>query len=160
MPSTTSTPIQPSTSTTLSPEELAAAEYESDVDAIQQLWRGYSDAWLGGKEAAIAYKVAHTHPALECSVEDYEAWYAATGEGFLEEWVVDAASVERDDGWAIHSGPASGQVPEGRIYILTVTGTTSDTGITPLVETSEVHSTVNDTGAYFFFPCSGNIDTG
>lgn len=148
----TTTTVPPSTTTTLSAEDLAAAEYESDVDAIQQLFRGHSDAWMGGQATAVEYLLAHNHPLEECSGEDWESFYSAVGEGYQEDLIVDAATVERDDGWNISGGPGTGQVPEGRIYIFTLTGTFGEPGFEQDVRT-EAHAVVSGDNVFYFVSC-------
>ena len=147
------TTVPPTAATTLSEEELAAIQYDEDVKAIKTLWRRYSDSWFAGVESGYAYIEEHNYPAEECTAEDFEAVYARP-EGFQEEAIVDAETVERDDGWAIPWGAGSGTVPDGRIYIQTVDFTASEPGFTPSISQAEVHAAVLDDGiTYFFFDC-------
>ena len=149
----TTTTIPPTPTTTLSQEQLAAAQYEEDVKAIKTLFRRYSDSWFIGEDTGFAYLEDHVYPGEECSAEDYkEKWNVP--EGFKEEIIVDESTIERDDGWPIPGGVASGIIPEGRIYILSATSTVSQPGFDPSEVVAEVHATVLDDGTtYFFWGC-------
>ena len=152
IPPTTTTTVPPTITTTLSEEELAAIQYDQDVKAIKTLWRRYSDSWFAGVEAGYAYLAEHNHPAERCSAEEFSRWEAV--EGFQEEIVVDEATIERDDGWPIPGGRANGIVPDGRIYIMSMTDTIIAPGFDPSATVIEGHTTVLDDGtALFFFPC-------
>lgn len=149
----TTTTTTVATTTTISEEELAAIQYEDDVLAIKTLFRRYSDSWFGGTEAGFAYLEAHNFPGEECTSEDFETDWAVP-EDFQEEVVVDEETIERDDGWPIPGGAASGTVPDGRIYILTASYTDLGTGFDPVAVEAEVHATVLDDGTvHFFFTC-------
>ena len=153
VPPTTTTTVPPTTTTTLSEEELAAIQYDEDVKAIKTLWRRYSDSWFGGVEAGYAYLEENNYYAVECTAEEFSRRDVV--EGFQEEIVVDEATIERDDGWAITGGVAHGIVPDGRIYIMAMTDTINAPGFDPSASVLEAHTTVLDDGSafFFFFPC-------
>lgn len=144
-PTTTAAP----TTTTLSPGAIAAAEYEADVALIKALWRGYSDAWSGGVNKAMQYAADHNVPALGCTDDsllaagDFPADYTA-------EFIVDAATIERDDAWVMPEGPTEGEKPDGRVYIHGITLTTNYVGSGGLIE---AHTTIVDGEPYFFIGC-------
>jgi hypothetical protein len=150
--STTTTTIP--TTTTLSAEELAAAQHESDVQKIKGLWRAWSDIWFSGYDTAIQYAVEHNYPGEGCTAEDFESsTFADLPEGYGEEAIVDESTIEGDDGWQIPGGQAAGSVPEGRVYIMSVTFTYSAPDYESSTETEEVHATVVGDNTYFFFDC-------
>lgn len=144
-----------STTTTLSPGELAAIEFEADVKLIKQLWRGFSDSWFSSFEDGIQYVADHNYPSEGCTVDAYMELVFPGGpiEGFTQEFIVDSASIERDQGWIIRGGVLDGQLAEGRVYIFSMTSTISEPGYEPLVSTREVHTTVFEGTPYFFITC-------
>ena len=149
---TTTTTIPPTT--TLSEDQLAAAQLEADKRAILTLYRRWNDTWFQGSEAGVEYKVAHNW--LDTTFE--ECWESnfpdGPYEGYSEEWIVDAPTIDTDDGWALPDGPQQGEVPSGRIYIYTVSITYRATGYDSDTEPGEVHAVVDDDGvAKFFFEC-------
>lgn len=147
----TTTTVPPTTlapTTTLSEGQLAEIQYEADVKAIKSMWRSYSDAWFGGIGNGYEAAADYNHQLLECTVADYEtAWDLPTDT--LIEVIVDAATIERDDSWAIPVGTGKGLIPQGRTYIMTVTVT--DAGLDPA--TKEVHASVIGDKSFFFYPC-------
>jgi hypothetical protein len=149
---TTTTTVPPTTTTTLSEEQLAEIQFEEDVALIKTLFRRYSDSWFSGTDAGFSYLAEHNYPAAGCTAEEYrDLWQVATG--FTEEEVVDENTIDPDPGWAIPGGRAAGVVPEGRIYIFSVTITDAADGVQPSSFPAEVHAVVNDDGAFFFVPC-------
>lgn len=147
--STTTTTFPPTTTTTLSEEELAQIEYEADTSLVRALWRGHSDSWFDGLEAGVAYQVAHNHPDLTCTADQFLANLRETGaeDGYQEEVVLNADTIERDDGWTLSD---TGEVPEGRIYIHQMTITFSQPGFESASELIEAHSAILDGQAYYF----------
>ncbi len=153
---TTTTTIE-ATTTTLSPEELAAMEYDADVMLIKQLWRGSSDSWFSSFEKGVQYRIDHNYPDERCTFDDYMTFVFPEGplEGFQVEDVVDASTIERDEGWIIPGGRTDGMLAKGRVYIMSVTTTRSVPGYeSSPPETNEVHVTILDGEPYFFFTCS------
>jgi hypothetical protein len=156
--STTSAPTSTATTiaseTTLSPEEIAAREYEADVALIEALWRGLSDAWSRGMADAIDYMVRHNYPDLgtpdECRAA-LESAYGSQPSGYREEHEVDRAGVERDDGWVV---PGSALTPTGRTYLVGVSSTYTAVGADPITRTIEAHATIQNGEAFLFVPCS------
>lgn len=152
VPPTTTTTTQPTT-TTLSEDELAELQYEEDVDLIKDLWRDASDAWSTGLEAGYAYTAKHNYGPSQCTVEDFTD-YLDFREGTRIEFIVDQSTIERDDGWVVPgTGPGDGQVPSGRIYIMTVKQTFSDPGFDDQVSETESHARVEYHFASYFFAC-------
>lgn len=149
-PTTTTQP----TTTTLSPEAVAAAEYEADVKAIKSLYRGLSDSWSKGLDAGYEYLAAHNYPALGCSADDFRTLHDLP-DGYQEEAIVDAATVERDDTWTMPVGPSEAEPIDGRLYIFTATFSSIVDGLAFGGIPAEVHATVTDQGTYFFYYCWG-----
>lgn len=150
---TTTSTIPPTTTTTISELERLAMIVEMDAAAIKQQRRVASDAWHRGMEAGFAEMAASNYPGMgntaeECkrTWEQYYGGYPVPADLRIE-YVVDEATIEPDPGWAVPAGPLAGQVPDGRIYIYSMTSTaTSIEFDAPGVDTSEVHSTVLDDG--------------
>lgn len=150
---TTTTTIPPTTTTTLSEEQLAEMEFEEDVQKIKQLWRRFSDSWAASTDAAYEYITQHNHPLKECTGEDWRDDRNLPDE-YWSEIVVHEATIERDDGWPIPSGSNAGVVPDGRVYIMTVTATQGAPTLDVGEQTLEVHAAIDPDGeAYFFFDC-------
>lgn len=150
LPPTTTT-VQPTT-TTLGPEELAAIEYEADLKLIKAVWRSLSDqrspgsySWLGD----------HNYPPEGCTAEMYEAKYGFP-DGTSVEVVLDPSTVERDDGWTNPNGVRVGdEIPDGRIYIMTITQVVDMPGQAGTSTLAEVHVSVLDDRAFVFIGCGG-----
>jgi hypothetical protein len=140
--------------TTLSPEELAARDYETDVALITDLWTGLSDAWSAAPADAIDFMVGHNYPEMgtpdECRAV-LEAAYGGQPPGYREEHVVDEAGIERDDSWVI---PSLAVTPIGRTYRVTTLSTYTAPGADPVERTIEAHTTIRDGEAFLFVPCS------
>lgn len=150
---TTTTTTPPTTTTTLSPDEIAQNELEADTKLIKTLFRRLSDSWYGGVDDASAYMARNVYPDLLCTFESISEGNTGLSDGFQEEHIVDGDSIERDDGWTMPDGPSKGEAINGRLYIFTDEFTYSATGLLPTVERAEVHATVVDGKAYFFFAC-------
>jgi len=137
-------------------EELAQLQYEEDVKAIKELWRRHSDSWLSSNapQSAFEYLEEHNYPGMACTSEGFEDNYGELEDGYAEEVIVDVDTVERDDGWAIPGGGFEGIIPEGRIYIFSMTITVSSPDRLPTVEEIEVHAVIQEDGtAYYFTAC-------
>lgn len=148
---TTTTTV--ATTTTLSAEELGRLELEADTKLIQQLWRAHSDVHTAGLSEVYAYSAERNHPAMGCTAEDFETYYAFP-EGFSSESVVLPETVEPDPGWKMLSGDAVGTVPEGRVYIYSMLTSASVPGeATQPQERIEVHAAILDGEAFFFINC-------
>ncbi len=143
------TTVPPTTTTTISPEVLAEIEYEKDLKLIKTAWRAYSD--VEAPEINV-WLEDNNYPTRECTAEMYVAHYGFP-DGFREEAVLDQSTVERDGEWAIPSGRAKGEVPEGRTYIMTVNFAYWEPGFAPTQYIAEVHATVLDGQAYVFIEC-------
>lgn len=159
---TTTTTVPATTTTSLSADQLRANELAADLPPIKKLWRDGSDAWTTTDAlAGFRAMVEANYPTLRYSAEQCrQATAAEDGElppaGYQEEYILDEASVERDDGWVMKFGPSGvrGTVPKGRIYIMKVTSTTDGEGVIPSSETQEVHVTILDGKAYRFVICN------
>lgn len=97
----------------------------------------------------MAYQVANNHPIVTCTEDQFLADLRATGaeDGYQEEVVLNADTIERDDGWQFS---LVDEVPDGRIYIHQMTMTFSQPGYTPSSSLIEGHSAILDGRAYYF----------
>lgn len=148
--STTSPPTTTApTTTTLSPEAVAEAELESAIGLIATLYRDYSDSWFQGLEGVYQFLTDHNHPSIGCTVDDFRTYWALI-EGTTIETVVHQDTVQRHDGWIV---PATGEVPEGVIYVYQITETWQEPGFEPSPALEEVHTAIIDGVPYFFYGC-------
>jgi hypothetical protein len=140
------------TTTTLSQEELDAIQFESDVELIVALWRGFSDSWFENLDAAYEYTAAHNYPDEGCTASDYED-LEGYSDGTRQEVIVLQETIERDDGWTVSGGNMSGQTPDGPIYIFQALFSFVDPGFAPQESRAEVHTAIKDGEAFFFITC-------
>lgn len=89
-------------------------------------------------------------------MDDYRSGYNIEDAGYAEEALVDADTIERDDGWTIASGPLEGTNAEGRVYIYSLSITYSAPGDVSSSQDFEAHATVFDDGSTYFFYACGN----
>jgi hypothetical protein len=150
---TTTTTLPPTSTTTLSPEVIAQEELEADTKLIKKLWRRFSDSWGAGIEEAATYGAQNVYPDLLCTSESVLEALGDLPKGYAEEHIVDAGSIELDEGWTITGGPSDGEPIDGRIYIFTVESIFSQPGFVSSSEHAEVHTTIVDGKAYFFLTC-------
>lgn len=148
---TTTTTLPPTTTTTLSPEEIAQAELEADTEVIKAMWREYSDSWFGGAMSGIESLSKFNHWMLECSLEDYEA--AGWVDGDEVEIIVDAASIERADGWTTTNVSGETITPDGRIYIMTADIASRFAKFDDELTKSEIHAVVVGGAAWMIWGC-------
>lgn len=93
--------------TTVTEEDTAVTgqqQFEEDVQAIVQLWDGYTNSWLDGPESGFEYLGTHTYPGYECSAGDFEEAFQPTPEGYQQITEVLPESVRRDDEWEPEGG--------------------------------------------------------
>lgn len=62
--------------------------------------------------------------------------------------------VEPDGEWVIPDGPNAGQRPLGRIYVMSAFFVERASGFQPNSSALEVHVTIDDAQARFFYGCS------
>lgn len=151
-----STTTSSTTTTTLGPAELAALEYEADVDLINRLWEDQTAAWAEGFESGITFWVQNNYPDMNCNHDDYmETWFpAGPVEGLKIERVANANTIRADDGWTIPGGKLQGETARGRVYVMEV----SDKFIEPGSDLQPArirsfHVTVINERAHFFISC-------
>jgi hypothetical protein len=145
------------TTTTLSPEALAALEYESDVGSINQLWRDETTAWAGGFDSGLQFWVDNNYPDMGCNVDDYMASRFTDGriEGLQIERIASPPTIGLDEGWIIPGGKLEGVPAKGRVYIMSITDSLSAPGYPQAPPaTRDLHVTILDDQAHFFFGCS------
>jgi hypothetical protein len=151
-----STTTSSTTTTTLGPAELAALEYEADVELISQLWSDQTAAWSEGFESGIAFWVQNNYPDMGCSHDDYlQAWFPnGPVEGLRFEREANANTIRADDGWVIPGGNLQGVTARGRVYVMEV----SDKFVEPGADSQPTriqnfHATVIEGRAHFFIGC-------
>lgn len=67
----TTTTVPPTVTTTISPEVLAAIEYEEDLKLIKTAWRAYSDVEVPERNVWLE---GNNFPTRECAAEMYVAY--------------------------------------------------------------------------------------
>lgn len=136
-------------------EELVEQGPDDDVSLVKQLWRGFSDSWFGGNERGMQYLIDHNYPDFQCEFDEMFAARFPNGpvEGFEWEAIVQSDTIEPDEGWVIPGGGLEGMTAKGRVYIMSVTDTYREPGFEPLTEPREVHVTILEGKAWFFFGC-------
>jgi hypothetical protein len=142
----------PTSTVVPSPDEIAAAEREADIDRIDSLFSDYSAAWFVSLEAATTYIAEHVYPSLGCTPESALETFGGV-EGQRESIVVLEDTIERADGWTMPSGPTAGEPVEGRIYLFVTETTVSVPGLDDVVTQDKAHATVIGDDAHFFFEC-------
>jgi hypothetical protein len=149
----TTTTVPESTTTTLSEEQIAQLEFDEDVAKIKKLWRDMSDSWFEGLDAGYDFLATHNHPDSACTREMFEDHYRWPDE-YGEEIVIDASTIERDDGWRVPLGPDGLGVPRGRIYIHQATITSDHPGQVDTPWFGEIHTVIFGGASYLSRPCS------
>lgn len=152
----TSTSTSTTTSTTIDPAVLAALEKQADTAKIQKLWRDYSDAWSNGVAYAVRYSYDHNYPTLRETetVAKCLGAYNDYPKNYAEEYIVDAATVQRDDGWNAQIGHLRGP-RQGRVYVFTMHTNYAGAGINWQPRTDEAHVSILDDGNPYFFTVCG-----
>ena len=160
---TTTTTTTSTTATTLDPEALAAAQYEADVELINQLWWDQSRAWVDGFDTGIQFWVDNNYPDMGCTFDDYMASRYPDGpvDGLQIERIPNPLTIELDDGWIIPGGRLEGEEARGRVYVMAVRTVRSAPSV-PIepAETVNLHVTILDGRAHFFFGCPTSRSAG
>jgi hypothetical protein len=150
-------PIAPATTaagTTAGPE---ATEYVEDAARIEDLWRRHNLAWLSGFESGVQFWVDHNYPDMACTFDDYVRSRYPNGpaDGLLIERVANGPTIRRDDGWIIPGGRLEGTPARGRVYVMSIQETRTDSVSDPAPPVAlDLHVTILDERAHFFFGCS------
>jgi hypothetical protein len=150
-------PTTEPTTTTASPEGLASLEYDTDVELIHQLWQDETTAWTGGFDNGLQFWVDNNYPDMGCSVDDYMAARFSDGriDGLQIQRVANPPSIGLDEGWIIPGGRLEGVPAKGRVYMMSITESLSAPGhLTAPPNTRNLHVTILDDQAHFFFGCS------
>ena len=132
-------------------------QLEADIERIHELWWGQTLAFGASFDEGIGYWVDNNYPQMGCTYGDYLASWFPEGpvEGYAVEHVANGPTIMPDDGWAIPGGRLQGQVPDGRIYTMSVKVTTLDPRAAPTEPVNRnLHVTVIGDKAYFFKGCS------
>jgi len=125
---------------------------EEDVEAIVELWDGWSEAWSGGVDVVARYIVEHNYPGYPSTVDQCASAYSGVPPGFREVYDVDRSTIRLDDAWTM---PLLGdQKPEGRVYLLSGEVTRAEPGADPTTSAFTGHVTVTDDGVFFFINCA------
>lgn len=149
-------PGSPSSTSSI-PIEAGGAGLEPDIDLIEELWKQHNRAWLEGFEHGVRFWADNNYPAMGCTFEDYLMSRFPDGpvEGLVIERVPNLPTVTSDDGWVIPGGRLGGTEATGRVYSMAVRSSrTSSQEPLSVPEVLELHVTILDGRAYFFFGCS------
>lgn len=129
----------------------------ADQALVRTLYYGLSQSTLNGLQAQADYIAANNHPDFSYSSDDCLTGLSNTGftENYRADYVPDVMAMAPDAGWALGatSGRYAGLAPSGRIYILPVDISETDVGYSNST-TSQLHVSVLDDRAYFFFGCN------
>jgi hypothetical protein len=148
--------ISDATVTTLGVEVLAGLEREADVDLINDLWWRQTNSWAGGFTNGVQFWVDNNYPDMQCGFDDYMGLRYPDGpiEGLLIERIANTATIELDEGWVIPGGSLRGVPARGRVYVMQIRQTTTAPSLVPQTPVlKEVHVTILDGSAHFFFGC-------
>ena len=148
--------ISNATVTTLGGEVLATLEREADVDLINDLWWRQTNAWAGGFEEGVKFWVDNNYPDMQCGFDDYMGLRFPDGpnEDLLIERIANTATIELDEGWVIPGGKLRGMPAMGRVYVMQIRQTTTAPSLVPQTPVlKELHVTILDGTAHFFFGC-------
>jgi hypothetical protein len=138
-------------------EEAGEARLEADVELIEGLWRGHNQAWLAGFEQGVRFWADNNYPDMGCTFEDYMASRFPDGavEGLVIERLPNLPTVTPDPGWVIPGGRLGGVEADGRVYTMSVrTSRTSSDDPIAQPDILDLHVTILDGRAHFFFGCS------
>lgn len=126
----------------------------ADQALVRSLYYGHSQAFGSDLAAGAAYQAAHNHPDFAYTAEQCADFLASTGltDAYTVSTVPDVAAMALDPGWALPASRYAGMVPSGRVYILPLEYSESDTGFEDN-HTDQVHVSVLDGAAYYFQPC-------
>lgn len=137
-----------------------------DVPLIRLLFRNETDSWFESVDAGVAQLITDAYPGLGLTPAACRAslWIDSSKPidyvppDYQEEFVLDASSIARDDGWRINwDTPLKGQVPKGRIYSMNVTSTVLTKAIAQEPASQVlVHVTIIEDHAYDFTTCPIN----
>jgi hypothetical protein len=158
--STATTGTTVATTTSQASNAASAADFEADKKLIVAMWRNASDAWGDGVtksdiDNGFRFLIDTNYPGSTLTVEQCEhaIFGSAPVTRYREENVIDQATIERDDGWTIFAGSLKGVVPDGRIYIMRDTITTTRNS-TPRIAEAEVHAVVLNGKAFQISNCA------
>lgn len=161
----TTTTEQVTTTTTVATTTVDPTE--TDAKLIVDFFRALSDSSTEGLSQFFELGAAHSYPPgqitadmLICSEAKRlsQPGSPLTSDGFVTlaeqldleyENIVDRATVEPAPDWTIPNdgGPGSGTKPEGRVYVFSITTSTSESA---QASTYESHATVLDGEVYWF----------
>lgn len=127
-----------------------AIDPAADIALIEGIWQGLSDAWVLGPESAVSFIASHNYIGLGKTVASCSDFFDALPDGYQQEIIIDTTTVEPDVEWVIPDG----QRPLGRIYIMSALFVERASGFQPNSSASEVHVTIDDGQARFFYGCS------
>jgi len=136
------------------PGYMTVTRLDADAARIRGMWRSHSDAFLSSTEAGFRHMAANNYPGMGNSYEACRTWgwpWSYRGEwapnGYSEEYVVRAGTVEPDPEWVIPDGPLAGRRPDGHIYVYTVDVRIFIPGWGTDTYASDIHATVLPDGS-------------
>ncbi|WP_133378944.1 hypothetical protein [Klenkia marina] len=129
----------------------------ADQALVRTLFYGLSQSSMDGLQGFAEYMAGNNHPEFSYSVDECLTGIERSGatDNYRVDYVPDVASMAIDPGWALGatSGRYAGLVPSGRNYILPVAINESDLSFSNST-TAQMHASVLDGRAYFFFGCN------
>lgn len=129
-----------------------------DQALVRTLYYDDSQATNGDLRSEAEFIAAHNHPDFHYTSDECHAFFRQLGmtDSYVGSQVPDMAAMAPDSGWALpaSAGRYAGMVPSGRIYILPVHISETDTQTGLQSERTEQRhvAIVNDT-AYYFQAC-------
>ncbi|MGH9247668.1 MAG: hypothetical protein ACRD29_25825 [Acidimicrobiales bacterium] len=168
---TTTTDDEDETTTTEDEDETTTTDDEdegddqlaADTELIVDLWEGLDDAFAQSPEDGAAYLDEHNFPGMTFESDACQQSFAddIADNGwteYTEVYEIDESSIEPDPDFVLGNeinGPAAGQAPDGRVYVLDITVDAIATPDPPTPEdfAGPVHATIIDGEAFLFFNC-------
>jgi hypothetical protein len=151
--SSTTTAGATSSSSTTRPE--VPAPDESDIQLIEQVWLDLEASWDESVDAGLTFLEENVYPDLGLTAEGCRiAFDLGPTDTYREEVVLDEDSIEPDEDWVMPQGPLAGEAPDGTVYVMTLESSRYRNEELLGSDNHEVHVTVVDGTAYFFYTCS------
>jgi hypothetical protein len=123
-----------------------------------QVWQDFDASWDEGVDAGLTFLEAHVYPGLGLTAEGCRAAFElGPTDTFREEVELDEDSIEPDEDWVMPQGPLAGEAPDGTVYVMTIESSQYRNDELLGSESHEVHVTIVDGEAYFFYTCSPTV---
>jgi hypothetical protein len=154
--STTTTEDEPTTSTTA--PERDPDDVDDDLRLVVEVWEGYTSSWETSTDAGLAFLEANVYPDLGLTAAGCRtAFNLGPTDTFKEVIDLDEDTIEPAYDWEMPQGPERGEVPDGWVYVMTTTSQQFLNGEPSDPVSAEVHVTVVDGRAYFFYTCGPTV---